>query len=292
VNGRDAARRALRFMVVALGLAGPLRADVAPVVAPPPSATNLWFNVGERLVYDIAWGYLSVGRTEVETEWVVHTDGRTLLAVRFKTRTNGVVEHLYPVEDLQETLIDPETFLPVQFLKKSRQGKRRYHELTRFDHAAKKAYWENFIKNRTKEVAIEADTRDIIGLMYHMRATAHEVGSSFHTRVFTDEKLYDLFVKVPKKEKIDLEKYGPVASLRFDPEAAFNGLFVRKGKMTLWVSDDPRRLCTRITAEVPVAKIRISLTEVTGPGDDFWVGRHPPGSPENTLAPRGVPATP
>lgn len=255
-------------------------------VEPPASATNLWFDVGEHLTYDIYWGFIHVGQTEVTTEWVKHEDGRTLLRIRFKTRTNRVVETLYPVEDIQETLIDPETFLPVQNLVKSRQGRRSQHEITRFDHQAKKAHWESLKKNRKKEVDIEADTRDIISSMYFIRSKNYAVGDSIEMKVFTDEKLYDLFVKIPKKEKVNLDTYGQVASLRFDPEAAFNGLFVRKGKMTLWVSDDGRKLCTKITAEVPVAKIRIQLLKVSGPGRDFWVGQAESGAPEVTPVPR------
>jgi hypothetical protein len=58
---------------------------------------------------------------------------------------------------------------------------------------------------------------------------------------------------------------------RIEPEAAFNGLFMRKGKITVWVSRDDRRVCTRVDAEVPVANIHIVLDKVLGPGDDAWV---------------------
>jgi len=262
------------------------RASELPPVEPPTSATNLWFEVGERLTYDIYWGIFHVGETEVTTTWVKHEDGRTLLKILFKTRTNRVVEKLYPVEDIQETLIDPETFLPVYNLIKSKQGKRSQHEITRFDHQSKKAHWESFKKNKKKEVDIESDTRDIISTMYYVRSKKFQVGDTFEMKVFTDEKLFDLFVKIPKKERVELSKYGKVGSLKFDPEAAFNGLFVRKGKIAIWVSDDVRKICTQISAEVPVAKIHIKLSSVSGPGQDFWVGKAEKGAPEVTPIPR------
>lgn len=276
----------ISFLTVLVGLA--VCADDQPLVPvePPPSATNLWFDVGENLIYDIYWGIFHVGVSEVTTTWVKHDDGRTLLQIRFKTRTNRVVEQLYPVEDIQETLIDPETFLPVYNLIISRQGKRTQHEITRFDHQGKKAHWESFKKNKKKEVAIESDTRDIISTMYYIRSKTFAVGDTFEMKVFTDEKLFDLFVKIPKKERVELSKYGKVGSFRFDPEAAFNGLFVRKGKIAIWVSNDTRKLCTQISAEVPVAKIHIKLASVSGPGHDFWVGKAEKGAPEVTPIPR------
>lgn len=245
-------------------------AEIAKPV-PPPSATNLWFHVGEVVHYNVYWGIIHVGSSVVSTEWIKHSDGRTLLRIRMDTRSNVVVEKLYPVMDIQETLIDPETFLPVYNYVKSRQGRHVKHEEVRFDHANRKAYWESFAKGDKKEIDIDADCRDLITMMYFIRSQPVKIGKQIDLRVYTDEKMYDLFIKTPKKEAIDLEKYGEVTSILFEPEAAFDGLFVRKGKMYMWVSDDARRVCTKITATIPLANIRIILSEVTGPGDDTWV---------------------
>jgi biotin synthase-related radical SAM superfamily protein len=59
--------------------------------------------------------------------------------------------------------------------------------------------------------------------------------------------------------------------VRIEPDAAFQGLFVRKGKLTLWVSEDERRILTRVVAVIPVANVRIHLDRVLGPGNDRWV---------------------
>lgn len=257
----------------------PARADVpAP---PPPSATNLWFDVGEEILYTIYWGFISVGYSHVTTDWFLHDDGRTLLRIRFESRSNKVLASLYPVEDFQEVLIDPESFLPVVYTKKSRQGRRHYHEITRFDHAAGVAHWESVLKEQSKTVPIRPDTRDLITLMYYFRSMKYDVGSELHKQVFTDEKIYDLTIRIPKKEIVELSRYGRVASLLIDPEASFEGLFVRKGKGYMWVSDDARRICTKITAQVPVASVRIQIDEVRGPGEDFWVGKAPANTAES-----------
>ncbi|HMP89441.1 MAG TPA: DUF3108 domain-containing protein [Kiritimatiellia bacterium] len=279
----------LKFFLYSLFLATiPAMVEAKPttVPVPPPSATNLWFEVGEELRYNIYWGMIHVGQSVVTTDWVVHDDGRTLLRIRFRTRTNRVVEKLYPVSDLQEALIDPDTFLPVQFMKDSRQGRHTQHEITRFYHSTGKAEWESLTKKKTMELDIQPDTRDLITLMYFMRSLDFEVGATKELQVYTDEKIYDLSLRLPRKERVELQKYGPVTSFLIDPEAAFNGLFVRKGKMNLWVSDDDRKICTKITATVPVASIRIQLADVKGPGEDFWVGRSAEGSPESTPIPR------
>lgn len=277
--------RKISLILLLVGMAGrlvfgsvepPVGGAEAPAVAPPPSASNLWFLVGETIHYDIYWGFLHVGTSLVTTEWISHTNGQTLLRIRFDTHSNRMIERIYPVDDLQETLIDPETFLPVSYYKKSKQGRRVQHEVVYFDHAARKAYWESFTKGKTKEVDIDPDSRDLITMMYYIRQQPVKVGEQIELRVYTEEKIYDLFIKIPKEEAVDLGKYGEIPCIMYEPEAAFEGLFVRKGKMFMWVSEDERKILTKLTATIPVANIRMVLSDVSGPGEDSWVKKEVP----------------
>jgi hypothetical protein len=55
------------------------------------------------------------------------------------------------------------------------------------------------------------------------------------------------------------------------PEAMFDGLFVRKGKATVWISRDPRHLLTYAKVSTPFGRVSLTLHEVNGPGTDFWI---------------------
>jgi hypothetical protein len=245
---------------------------VLSVLALPAAAqTNaIWFPVGEETYYDIYWGMLPVGQTHVITGWTNH-QGRTVLSIRYFTRTNKVVEQLYPVNINMQTLIDPDTFLPIRFTEKAMEGRKRTDDLTVFDYAAGTATVTSRVRNRTTVVPIGPDTRDLIALMYYLRRAPFVSGTTLTNRVFADGKVYDLALRVGAREKVPLDDYGKVDCVHIDPEAAFNGLFVRKGKLEIWVSADARQLCTKILGEVPVASIRIVLSAVKGPGTDRWV---------------------
>lgn len=265
------------MLMLALHLAAPgLRANDAvpaelPVPAPVSQAvTNFWFPVGEELVYHAHWGLFHVAETRTTVNWT-NREGRDLLAVRMRTKSNKVISSIYPVDDTVETLIDPNTFLPVIFSKVLNEGRYHTDEITVFDHAAGKAYWHNRKKNERREFAIEPDTRDIMTLMYWLRREPFKPGQISEYRVMADEKLYDLFVRVMENEELDNDHYGTIKTSRIEPDAAFQGLFVRKGKLTLWVTRDERRIMAKVMAEIPVANVRIHLAEVRGPGDDQWV---------------------
>ncbi len=232
----------------------------------------LWFPVGERLVYKIYWGFIPVGYAVTTSEWI-EEDGRTLLAIRIRGKSNSVVEKIYPVEDFLETIIDPETFLPLRFTKDLSEGRYRAHQRTTFDHANLTAKWEALDEgdDREETFPIEADTRDLISLMYKIREGGFKEGMKLHYQVMADEKLYELIVEGGKKERVSLAHYGKKEAVKVEPKGKFQGLFVRKGRMWVWVTEDPRCLIVKIAAQVPVASINMMLLDVSGPGTDFWI---------------------
>ena len=242
--------------------------------ASPVAASNdtkrLWFDVGEDLVYRIYWGVIPVGKTRVATRWI-EEDGRRRLSIRFRTRSGKVLAALYPVDDIIESIIDPDTFLPVRFVKNLKEGRHRYHEITTFDYPKGVATWTSVLKNKTKTFDLPPDARDLVSFMYYMRSQRIPPGETRTYRVMADEKIYELIVHARDVEKEKFKRFGTVRSLRLEPEAKFEGLFVRKGKLTLWVSDDDRYILTRVDGKVPVASVHACIWEVRGPGDDFWI---------------------
>jgi hypothetical protein len=84
-----------------------------------------------------------------------------------------------------------------------------------------------------------------------------------------DDDIYDLWLRVKEQETVKLPVFGKVASVRVEPDAAFNGMFVRKGKLKAWVSADARRFVTRVVltlAETPGVFQSIEIFE----GVDAW----------------------
>lgn len=231
---------------------------------------ELWFAVGEELVFTIYWSALPVGETRCTSAWV-EEDGRRLIHLRFRTRTNKVLSTIFPVDDVIESFVDPATFLPLRFVKNVKEGKYRYHETTTFDWEAMEARWESHIRNETKIVPLEPETRDIPTLMYWVRRDGVAPGVEKKFRVWADDKIHDIEVPAGALERLKVGRYGKMQTVKIEPKAAFGGVAVRKGRLWIWVTQDPRYLAAQISVEVPVARVHLVLDEVQGPGDDFWV---------------------
>jgi hypothetical protein len=248
-------------------------AGASPTNTPQADALHLpgarWI-VGERLVYRAYWGLIPVGLAVATTEWI-EEDGRRLLRIRFRSRSNRILEKLYPVDDIIESVVDPVTFLPVRFEKNISEGSHRYHEVTTFDRTNNIARWQSLRSGRTRVFPIRPDTRDIPSFMYYMRSHDFKPGTREHHVIMADEKTYDLWINVGKRDTVDLPVYGDVECLKTEPEAAFEGIAVRKGRAWMWISRDARRLATRIILTLPVATAKVILHEVQGPGEDAWI---------------------
>jgi hypothetical protein len=235
-----------------------------------PASLKLWFPLGETLEYKVYWGVIPVAISRVSATWE-ELHGRKWIVIRFRTVSNKVLSKLYPVDDTIESWVDPQTFLPFKFNKRLSEGSYRCDETTVFDHAEGLAYFRSNTSEQRWAFRINPDTRDIPTLMYSLRKNDLQPGQTLNFEVMADERLYDLVVRTTKVENVDLEHYGKVSSVKCAPEAAFNGIFVRKGKMTLWVSRDPRRVCTQMVADTPFANVKLRLLKVEGPGDDAWI---------------------
>ncbi len=231
---------------------------------------DLWFPVGEELVYRLYWGFFPVGKTRVTSEWV-EEEGRRLIAIRYRTRTNRFVEKLYPVNDYIEALIDPVSFRPVRFAKKLRRRKLLCDEETTFDYEKLIATWTSKCSGEERLIHITPEVRELVSFMYFMRKQAFEPGEIQTHRILADGKLWDAKVIVHEKEDVKTPVYGRVPCVKLEPKADFHGVFDLKGTIFLWVSEDNRRVCTRMTGDVPVGTVKAVLCEVHGPGDDNWV---------------------
>lgn len=240
--------------------------------------------VGEKITYRLYWGYIPVGTAFGWTEWADHA-GRPVLAIRLRTISNKFIEKIYPVDDTIESLVDPTTFLPLQFTKRLNEGDHRCHEITTFDHANLVAHWESKLDGKQRDFKLTPGVRDIPSLMYYLRTRKFVPGTREHFTVMADDKTYDLWLNIQKSEVIDLPLYGKVPSIKTEPEAAFEGLFVRRGKMWIWTSDDSRCLATRVVGSVPVATVKAVLWKVEGPGSDFWVTQQTPAEKTPTNSP-------
>jgi len=68
---------------------------------------------GENLIYRVHWGMIPVGETKITSEWV-EEDGRKLINIRLRTRTNKWMDKIHKIDDDVIATVEPGTLLPVR----------------------------------------------------------------------------------------------------------------------------------------------------------------------------------
>ena len=236
------------------------------------ASLDIPFPMGERLEYRLYWGWIHAANSVTTTDWI-EVEGKKYIRILSRTQSRSVLDKLYPVDDTLETLIDPDTLLPWRFVKIQNEGRHHKDELTFFDHKAGIAKWRQIRKDgevRTKEYPIEADTRDLLTFMYMTRGESLQANTELVRKVMADEKIYEMLIHIGDRKRVKTKKYGKVSCLETVPEAKFEGLFVRKGKMDLWLSDDDRRLMVKMVVDTPFANVKMKIHRVSGGPVDHW----------------------
>jgi len=231
----------------------------------------LWFPVGEALKFDLRWGYIPIGETSVQTDWVSTGRGRRI-RILYRTKTNRLFDHLYPMNDRAEVLIDPAGFRSDRFSFSRTRRKTTCDDLVVFDYSNNVARCVSRCTGKTSEWEIDAETRDIMSFLY-MRRNGEFAPGVATNRVITNTGHLDLRIGVEGKEDVRLAGFGDVLCWKVVPEADWDGLLIEGGRVSGWVSDDRRKVVVRIRVKAAVADVSATLSEVIGPGDDRWSRR-------------------
>lgn len=229
-----------------------------------------FFPVGENLTYHIHWGVIPVGETRITSEWV-EEGGRKLIRIRLRTRTNKWMDKIHKIDDDVITTVVPGTLLPVRSVERVHDKDSQAEETTTFDHASRIAHWQSTLDGRTSNYVIEADTRDVVSFLYFMRSRTMKPGDEALVTVAAFQTLHQMRLRAEKVEEVDLANYGDIPCLVVRPEAVNASLFARKAPQRAWVSDDSRHLITKMDARVVIGTVHVTLYDVVGPGDDFWI---------------------
>jgi hypothetical protein len=222
------------------------------------------FPVGERAVYKIKWGMVSCGTTSIHCDEVEVKD-ENLIRIRIRVKSNWMVSTVYPVDDTVDCFIDPETMESIRVEKDTSEGDLVCKDVLRLDRTNNIAHWQSHSANITTNYPITAGAHDPLSFLYAFRQHTFDANDERDFNVVVDTAVHGITITAKdtaKKangngEKVNCRKY------LVTPKA--EGLFVRKIPKEIWLTEDERKLMTRMTVKVPVGTARIVLDEYYPP---------------------------
>jgi hypothetical protein len=226
---------------------------------------------GERLTYQIKWGAVDAGVAvlTVKRKEPFGPGGPEVWNVQAQTRSNAFLSMFYEVRDDIKTLIDAQEGFSRSFEMKKNEGSFHGVEQVRFDYEKGVASYtrtkieEDSEKVRTKAIPLPGKLSDPMSCLYYIRGLDLQPGTEQKLTVSTDKKNWVLNLKVLRTEEFYHEKLGNLKALVIEPEAQFQGIFVRKGKMTVWV-EERTKIPLMMKAAVPIGSVTAALIEAEG----------------------------
>lgn len=217
-------------------------------------AENIAFGLGERLDFDIGYGFINAGYATMEVKELIEYDGRPCYQIVSTANSNKFFSSFYRVEDRVETIIDAVGIFSWYFEKNLREGNYRNDRSYAFDQKNHTVVY----KNDTLEIA--PFVQDALSILYYVRTMELKVGESVFIDNFTDGELYPLEVRVVQKETVKV-KAGTFDCIVVEPLLMTSGIFKHEGRLKVWLTDDRLKLPVLMKSKVLVGSISAELTD-------------------------------
>lgn len=221
---------------------------------------NTAFKVGEKLTFDVKYGFVTAGIATMQIPKIKRISGRDAYHVTFEVNTVPSFDIFYKVRDRYETYIDVEGIFPWRFEQHIREGKYSRDFSAFFDQRKGKA------KTRDGEYDIPKNVLDIVSAFYYARTLDYSnlnVEDKIPLQNFYKNKVYDLNVRYLGKETIEVPA-GKFDCIIVEPLVKEGGLFKNEGSIIIWLTDDEVKMPVRVKTKVVVGAIDADLTMYEG----------------------------
>ena len=233
------------------------------LVAPPPSlsqsADHSNWPSSETLSYDVEWRLIHAGEARISMDSSVKNRWTSKLHIE----SEGLVSKLYQLEDNYNMEMKDAFCAEHTTLSTHERSRRRETNVTYDYPRGKTKYIERDLTrnvSKTAEVEIPACVSDIIGGLYKLRTMQLRPGQSAQFLLSDGKKVASARIEAQAEEKV-MTKAGTFNTIRYEA-FVFNGvLYTRKAQLTIWITDDEKRLPVQIRARMgfPVGAITLSL---------------------------------
>jgi len=247
---------ALLFLLVP----GALSAGEVKFAALPPG--SLPFRTGEVLTYDISWSNIvTAGTAVMQVKSEPLPNGKKALRFIAATRSAGLVEKFYKVRDTIESVFDPTIMQSLSITSNISHGKKKRRQTVVFDHGNRTAV-SRLNDDPPETLAIPDPVQDAMSSLYYLRTKKNlTIGKVTNIPVHDSGKNWSVEIVTLGKEKITTP-LGEFNTIKVKTFPKYEGVFMNKGEIFIWLTDDDRRIPVLMKSTISIGSIMTTLTGV------------------------------
>ena len=224
------------------------------------SIENVAFGVGERLTFDVNYGFITAGSAVLEIPALDSIAGRACYRVEFRVNSLPSFSWIYRVEDRYVTYIDAGTIAPWKFEQHVREGSYSRDFVAEFDQR------KNIAKTSEGTYPVPPYVHDILSAFYYARTIDYgplKAGDQVLLSNFYKDKTFDLIVRVLGRQQLEVAA-GTFNTVVIEPLVREGGLIKTEGRIVVWLTDDQRKIPVRVNTKVVIGSIDTELREYSG----------------------------
>lgn len=247
--------RVARTLVGALTLlvaaTSPSPAQGSPL---PADAVSVPWSVGERLRYDVRFGFIKAGSGEMRVMGVETIRGRPAWHGRFTVHGGYLALR---VDDVLETWMDVTTLSSLRFEQDFKEiGRERQKTFDIFPD--RKAYLQ---RGKTEKPSV-ANPLDDGSFLYFIRTVPLVVGETYQFDQYFIPDRNPVTIRVLRRETVSVPA-GTFACIVLQPIIKTKGIFSENGQAEIWLTDDAKRIMVQMKSKLAFGSLNLYLRSVS-----------------------------
>ena len=220
-------------------------------------------------MYDVSWYGVNGGTSVFEVSNAVY-DNKPVLKISSSIKSNFVISMFYPVKDVVESYVDMKNLQPYSYRSKQQEGSYRSDKEIVFNREKNLATYINHKSGGKKHVSeISAGVHDPLSVVYFLRTIPLQAGQSVNLEVHDGKKNWTVVFLGLAKEKVVVPA-GTFDTIKVKTLIKFEGLFVNKGEVFIWFTDDEVKMPVKMESKIKVGTITALLIEKQSSGNPSY----------------------
>ncbi len=244
-----------RFAVLVLGVAA---GTLGPRLAAQPRAAHPLFRVGEKLLYEVRWGFVALGTAEMQVVGIDTIRGEAAAHVQIRIRGSN---YLYRMDNRMDSWIALRDTTSRRFTQDNNEnGKQRHAWYDIFPDSG--YYREKGVDSLRPTVKQPLDDASFF---YYLRTLVLEPGKRYDIARYFRPDRNPVTIDTISIDTLDVPA-GKFPSLVFQPIIKGGGILKETSEARMWLSNDDRRIMVQLKSKFPlVGYLTMRLYKIEGP---------------------------
>ncbi len=220
------------------------------------------FTSGETLTYEVSWSKIvTAGTAVMEVKEERLPNGRQVFRFIASSRSVGLVDSFYPVNDRVESVFDPQIMQSLSFNLSESHGKRKRRRSLVFDHAGRTVV-STLNNDPPQTLTIPDQVQDALSSLFYLRTMEDFTSGKGHViKVHDSGKNWAVEVITLGREKVKTHA-GEFNTVKVKTFPRYEGVFMNKGEIFIWLTDDSRRIPVLMKSTISIGSIVTTLTDM------------------------------